>query len=60
MYTLGSVCGLIAPLAFGLLADSAGVAATMAAVALLVLLTLPFCLVLGPALHTVGSPRPAE
>jgi MFS transporter, FSR family, fosmidomycin resistance protein len=60
MYTLGSACGLVAPLAFGLLADHAGIPVTMVVLATMVLLTLPLCLVLGPALTTVDGARPAE
>ena len=60
MYTLGSICGLVAPLAYGLLADYAGVPVTMTVVALVVLLTLPLCLVLGPALDASNAARPAE
>jgi FSR family fosmidomycin resistance protein-like MFS transporter len=60
MYTLGSICGLFAPLAYGLLADHAGVATTMAVIGCVVLLTLPLCLVLGPALVHTGTAKPAE
>lgn len=60
MYTLGSACGLIAPLAFGILADTSGIPLTMVVLAGMVLLTLPLCLVLGPALTAVDSARPAE
>ena len=60
MYTLGSACGLVAPLAFGLLADAAGIPVTMATLSVMVLLTLPLCLVLGPALTVVDAARPAE
>jgi MFS family permease len=60
MYTLGSACGLIAPLAFGILADTWGIPATMVVLAAMVLLTLPLCFVLGPALTEVDGARPAE
>ncbi len=60
MYTLGSACGLIAPLAYGLLADSIGIPVTMTILAGVVLLTLPLCLVLGPALSYANRPQPAE
>jgi len=60
MYTLGSVCGLVAPLAYGALADYAGITVTMMTVGSIVLLTLPFCLVLGPALNETRAVRPAE
>jgi MFS family permease len=60
MYTLGSACGLIAPLAYGVLADQIGIPVTMIALAGVVLLTLPLCLVLGPALSETNGPQPAE
>jgi MFS family permease len=60
MYTLGSACGLVAPLAFGFLADHSGIPVTMVVLSVVVLLTLPLCLVLGPALTAVDGPRPAE
>lgn len=60
MYTLGSACGLIAPLAYGLLADSIGIPVTMVTLAGVVLLTLPLCLVLGPALSFANRPQAAE
>ena len=60
MYTLGSACGLIAPLAYGVLADGIGIPVTMMIMAAVVLLTLPLCLVLGPALSFANRPQPAE
>lgn len=60
LYTLGSVCGLVAPLAYGVLADYAGISVTMATIGCVVLLTLPFCLVLGPALNETRTVKPAE
>lgn len=60
MYTLGSACGLIAPLAYGVLADVLGIPVTMAVLAGVVLLTLPLCLILGPALSMTNRPHPAE
>jgi MFS transporter, FSR family, fosmidomycin resistance protein len=60
MYTLGSACGLIAPLAYGVLADSIGIPVTMTILAGVVLLTLPLCLILGPALSYANRPQPAE
>jgi FSR family fosmidomycin resistance protein-like MFS transporter len=45
-YTVGSVCGIAAPLAFGLLGDRAGVQVALAALAGTILLTLPLVLVL--------------
>jgi FSR family fosmidomycin resistance protein-like MFS transporter len=43
IYTLGSVCGLIAPLAYGYLADVTSVTTTMLTAAAVVLLTVPLC-----------------
>jgi MFS family permease len=60
MYTLGSVCGLVAPLAYGMLADYAGITVTMAIVGGVVLLTLPLCFILAPALNETRAARPAE
>lgn len=48
-YTVGSVCGIAAPLAFGLLGDRLGVQAAIAALGGTILLTLPLVLVLRPA-----------
>jgi len=50
IYTLGSVCGVVAPLAFGLLADAAGVAAALTASGLMILLAVPLSGALGQAL----------
>lgn len=49
-YTLGSICGIAAPLGYGLLGDAAGIETAIAAIGLAVLLTLPLCLVLRPTL----------
>ena len=54
-YTLGSTCGVVAPLAYGLLADSIGIQTTLAVVAVVVFLTVPLAMLLRPAL---GAPRP--
>ena len=48
-YTLGTVSGLVAPLAFGAMGDQFGIEATVTVASLLVLLTLPFALLLRPA-----------
>jgi len=45
-YTVGSVCGIVAPLAFGLLGDRLGVEVAIAALGGTVLLTLPLVLAL--------------
>ncbi|MEO8718283.1 MAG: MFS transporter [Burkholderiales bacterium] len=47
-YTVGSVCGIAAPLAIGLLGDRLGVQSAIAALGGLILLTLPLVLVLRP------------
>lgn len=52
-YTLGSCCGLVAPLALGAFGDVVGVADAMIVTALLAFLTLPACLVLRPALQSL-------
>ena len=48
-YTLGTVSGLVAPLAYGVLGDQFGIEATLTVAALLALLTLPFAILLRPA-----------
>jgi MFS family permease len=55
-YTLGSACGIAAPLGYGLLGDVAGVPASIATVGCAVLLTAPLAALLKPAL---GSAKPA-
>jgi FSR family fosmidomycin resistance protein-like MFS transporter len=47
-YTVGSVCGIAAPLAFGLLGDRQGVEVAIAALGGMILLTLPLVLGLRP------------
>jgi dipeptide/tripeptide permease len=48
-YTLTSVCGIAAPLAYGLLGEWFGIETALAIAAGLALLTLPFILMLRPA-----------
>ena len=50
-YTLGSICGIAAPLGYGFLGDRAGVDSAIGAIGIAVLLTLPLCLLLRPSLH---------
>jgi MFS family permease len=57
-YTLGSACGIAAPLGYGLLGDHAGIEITIALVGTLVFLTIPLALVLRPAVAT-ASPEKA-
>ncbi len=49
-YTVGSACGIAAPLAYGMLGDWIGIETALAIAAGLVLLTLPFALALRPAI----------
>ncbi len=49
-YTLGSICGVAAPLGYGLLGDYFGVDNSIAVLGIAVLLTLPLCLALRPAI----------
>jgi MFS transporter, FSR family, fosmidomycin resistance protein len=49
-YTLGSACGILAPLGYGLLGDFIGIPATIAVVGCVVFLTIPLCLLLRPAI----------
>ena len=51
IYTLGSVCGIIAPLGYGVLADWTGIEKTMVVVAGVVLLTIPLCKTLEKAIN---------
>ena len=55
-YTLGSICGIAAPLGYGLLGDVAGVSTSIATVGAAVLLTVPLAAMLRPAL---GAAKPA-
>lgn len=49
-YTVGSVCGIAAPLGYGLLGDLQGVDTAIAVIGIAVLLTVPLCALLRPAL----------
>ena len=49
-YTLGSTCGIAAPLGYGLLGDIAGVQTAIATVGIAVLLTVPLAAMLRPAI----------
>ena len=51
-YTLGSVCGIAAPLGYGLVGDHLGVSNAIALMGVAIFLTLPLCAVLRP---TVSS-----
>jgi MFS family permease len=58
VYTMGSVCGIIAPIGYGLLGDAIGIEKTIAIAGGVVLLTLPLALVLRAAIARDGT-RPA-
>lgn len=47
-YTIGSVCGIVAPLGFGLLGDRLGVGTAIATMGALILLTIPLAAILKP------------
>jgi MFS family permease len=56
-YTLGSLCGIAAPLGYGLLGDVSGVETTIGVVGLAVLLTVPLAAMLRQA---VDVPKPVS
>ncbi len=49
-YTLGSLCGIAAPLGYGLAGDHIGVANAVALMGIAILFTLPLCAVLKPTI----------
>ena len=49
IYTIGSLCGIAAPLAYGLAGDHLGTGTAVALMGAVILLTLPLCAVLRPA-----------
>ena len=49
-YTLGSLCGIAAPLGYGLAGDHIGVTNAVALMGIAILFTLPLCAVLKPAI----------
>lgn len=55
-YTLGSVCGILAPLGYGMLGDEIGITETLAIVGAVVFLTIPLCLILRPAIAKHSTP----
>jgi MFS-type transporter involved in bile tolerance (Atg22 family) len=55
-YTIGSVCGIAAPLGYGLLGNRYGVEASIAVMGAAVLLTLPLALVLAKSGATSKVP----
>ncbi len=56
-YTLGSLCGIAAPLGYGLIGDTAGVQTTIATIGCAVLLTVPLAAMLRPA---VSAAKPVS
>lgn len=52
-YTLGSLCGIAAPLGYGLLGDRVGVETVLGVVGLAVFVTVPLCLMLAPSVRAV-------
>ena len=56
-YTIGSLCGIAAPLGYGLLGDVAGVETAIATVGIAVLMTLPLAAMLRPA---IGAAKPVS
>ena len=50
IYTLGSLCGIAAPLGYGVLGDRLGVETAIAVIGMAVLVAVPLCLALRPAL----------
>jgi MFS family permease len=57
VYTVGACCGIVGPLACGMLGDAIGIERTIAVEGVFVLLGLPLCLVLRPSLRLPGSAR---
>ncbi|MGE5465776.1 MAG: MFS transporter [Methanocella sp.] len=55
-YTLGSLCGIAAPLGYGVLGDHLGLRTVLAIVGVAVFLTVPLCLLLAPAVRTAHAP----
>jgi dipeptide/tripeptide permease len=59
-YTLSSVCGFAAPLAYGVLGDWLGIQFALALAGCLVLLTLPLTALLRPVITRAAAPAAAE
>lgn len=49
-YTLGSLCGIAAPLGYGLIGDHLGVSNAIAMMGIAIFLTLPLCAILRPSI----------
>ena len=50
IYTLGSICGIAAPLGYGLTGDLFGVTSAIALMGIAIFITLPLCAMLRPAI----------
>ena len=59
VYTVGAVCGIIAPIGYGLLGDAIGIEKTIAIAGGVVLLTLPLAMVLRSAIAEHPTSRTA-
>lgn len=55
-YTLGSLCGIAAPLGYGVLGDHLGLHTALTIVGFAVFLTVPLCLLLSPAVRSAHAP----
>ena len=51
-YTLGSLCGIAAPLGYGLIGDVYGVETSMAIIGVAIFLTVPLALLMRPAANS--------
>ncbi len=54
-YTINSACGLVVPLAFGVIGDALGITTSIAILGLLPFATLPLCVMLRPALRAARA-----
>lgn len=59
VYTVSAICGMAAPLGYGLLGDALGIEKTLFVAGILVLLTLPLALVLRAAIAKAPASSPA-
>jgi MFS transporter, FSR family, fosmidomycin resistance protein len=59
VYTVGAVCGIVAPIVYGLLGDAIGIEKTIAIAGGVVLLTLPLAMVLRSAIAERPAPGAA-
>lgn len=59
VYTVSAICGMVAPIAYGLLGDALGIEKTLFIAGIVVLLTLPLALVLRAAIAKAPANSPA-